>query len=314
MARRLRIQFKGAAYHVLNRGNYRQDVFETADKAAAFSRVLFETCERMGWRLYAHVLMRNHYHLAIETPEPNLVEGMHWLQTTFATRFNGYRHESGHVFQGRYRALLVEPGAALLRLVNYIHLNPVRAGIVPIEQVASFRWGSLRWLKTGDRPAFYCPEEWLALAGLTGDREGSEAYVETLRLSALTSLNEDVSAEFTTGWAIGTPSWRRAIADEHRQTALCPSIPANEIRELKEAQWIEVLAELLRTKGKILADAAGEPKGAGWKVEVASAMRDKTTASNRWLAEKLAMGKPGSVSHYLSELKRRSRTIQRLET
>ncbi len=84
----------------------------------------------MGWRIHAYVLMRNHYHLAIETPEPNLVQGLHWLQTTWVSRFNRYRSESGHLFQSRYRALLIENSAVLGKVVDYIHLNAVRAKIV----------------------------------------------------------------------------------------------------------------------------------------------------------------------------------------
>jgi putative transposase len=84
VARRLRIQFPGAIYHVINRGNYRRDLFLSAAEAKAFLETVREARDLMGWRVHAYVLMRNHYHLAIETPEPNLVEGMHWLQSTWA--------------------------------------------------------------------------------------------------------------------------------------------------------------------------------------------------------------------------------------
>jgi putative transposase len=127
MARKLRIQYPGAMYHVINRGNYRRDVFESVGAARAFEAALLEACELFGWLLHAHAVMRNHFHLALETPEPNLVEGMHWLQSSFATRFNRFRGENGHLFQGRYKSLLVEDGAALGRVADYIHLNPVRA-------------------------------------------------------------------------------------------------------------------------------------------------------------------------------------------
>ena len=88
MARKLRIQFENALYHVINRGNYRRDVFETAGAPKAFIAVLEEASTMFGWRVHAYVVMRNHYHLALETPKPNLVEGMHWLQGTIAARFN----------------------------------------------------------------------------------------------------------------------------------------------------------------------------------------------------------------------------------
>ena len=131
VARRLRIQYPGAIYHVINRGNYRRDVFETTGAASSFEATLGEASTRFGWEVHAFSILRNHFHLALTTPIPNLGDGMHWLQTTFAVRFNRFRAERGHLFQGRYQSPLVENVAALLRVVDYIHLNPVRAGIVP---------------------------------------------------------------------------------------------------------------------------------------------------------------------------------------
>jgi REP element-mobilizing transposase RayT len=127
MARKLRLEFPGACYHVINRGNYRSDIFRTERTKSAFVTCLFEACAKSAWLLHAFVVMRNHYHLAIETPEGNLVLGMKWLQATFANRFNGWRQERGHVFQGRYKALLVQEGDPLGLVCHYIHLNPVPA-------------------------------------------------------------------------------------------------------------------------------------------------------------------------------------------
>ena len=104
MPRRLRMEQEGGLYHVINRGNYRRDLFETVGSAEAFLETLFEAAGRWRWRVHAYVLMRNHFHLAIETLEPTLGEGMHWLQSTLATRFNRFRQESGHLFQGRGRS------------------------------------------------------------------------------------------------------------------------------------------------------------------------------------------------------------------
>ena len=143
MARKLRIQYEGALYHVINRGNYRRDLFETTGAAEAFIQVLESTVMQYEWKLHAYVLMKNHFHLAIETPMPNLVEGMHWLQSTLATRFNRFRKERGHLMQGRYQSVLVEDFSTLGRVVDYIHLNPVRARVIEPEQVGAYRWSSL---------------------------------------------------------------------------------------------------------------------------------------------------------------------------
>jgi REP element-mobilizing transposase RayT len=142
MARKLRLEFPGALYHIINRGNYRRWIFEAASTRTAFEACLFEACERGGWLLHAFVLMGNHYHLAVETPEGNLVAGMQWLQATFANRFNRLRRENGHLFQGRYKSLLLEGGSVLGAVCDYIHLNPVRAGVVPVTQLSTYRHGS----------------------------------------------------------------------------------------------------------------------------------------------------------------------------
>src|SRR6187549_4194464 len=146
MARKLRLEFPGACYHVINRGNYRADIFSSEKTKAAFEACLFEACEKSGWLLHAFVIMRNHYHLVIETPLGNIVTGMHWLQSTFGNRFNRFRGEHGHMFQGRYKALLVEPGDHLGMVCHYVHLNPVRAGASTVAHLDRYRHSSYWYL------------------------------------------------------------------------------------------------------------------------------------------------------------------------
>ena len=129
MSRPLRIEFAGACYHVINRGNYRRNLFLGQGAAEAFERVLGETAERFAWRIHAYVIMSNHFHLAVQLTEPNLSSGMKWLQGTWIRRYNAYRRLVGRSFQGRYKALLVAPGHVLGQVCHYIHLNPVRAGL-----------------------------------------------------------------------------------------------------------------------------------------------------------------------------------------
>jgi len=137
----------------------------------------------MGWHVHAYCLMRNHYHLALETPRGNLVSGVHWLQSTFGNRFNRYRGERGRAFQGRYQAILIEPGVPLAQLVDYIHLNPVRARIVALEQLGQFRWSSFRRFTSGAlvRPVWLVCEDWLRTKGELADTPaGWENYREHL--------------------------------------------------------------------------------------------------------------------------------------
>lgn len=112
MPRKLRLEFSGACYHVINRGNYRRDLFTTGGAASSFYGCLDEACTSYGWVAHAFSIMGTHFHLAIETPEPNLSDGMQWLQGTWAQRFNRFRGEVGRPFQGRYKAFHVEPGHA----------------------------------------------------------------------------------------------------------------------------------------------------------------------------------------------------------
>ena len=188
MARKLRLEYEGACYHVINRGNYRKNVFEAKGAAEAFERCLGETCERFGWVIHAYVIMSNHFHLAVETPQPNLSEGMKFLQGTWANRFNRFNRVMGRPFQGRYKALHVEPGHALAQVAHYIHLNPVRAKVVESETLGEFRWSSLSWfLEKKGRPAWLCAETVLAEAGGLADTEaGWRKYGEYLAVLAET--------------------------------------------------------------------------------------------------------------------------------
>jgi putative transposase len=301
MARKLRIEFPGAIYHVINRGNYRTDVFRSAGEAKSFLAAVEEAVARWGWRLHAWAVMRNHYHLALETPEPNLVAGMHWLQSAFATRFNRFRGERGHLFQGRYQALLVEDAEALAALADYIHLNPVRAGIVPPERAGDFRWSSLQSFSRGPRMPGLAAG-WLAAWGLSDDPDGWAGYARRLaRLAA--DEEEQARLGFTTmsrGWAIGTAGWSKAVAKDLAALALSPGLSAEEARAVREGKWQAALERALAAAGKGEADLRKDRRSAPWKVDLALELRDGSGASAAWLAEALCMGSPGSVRSRLS--------------
>ena len=128
MGRQIRIQYDGAIYHVMSRGNHQQPIFRTDEDCELFLDTLTEACSRTGWKSHAYVLMGNHYHLLIETPEANLVDGMRWLQGTYTKRFNVLHKEWGHLLQGRYKAVVVDgaSGEYFSTVANYIHLNPAR--------------------------------------------------------------------------------------------------------------------------------------------------------------------------------------------
>src|SRR5260370_27591214 len=125
MARSIRIEYAGAFYPSMARGNRREKIFFDGDDRRFFLKALGEACAMTGWRVHGWVLMGNHYHLLVETPEPNLVAGMQWLQNTFTRRFNVRHRKWGRVFGDRYKAILVEGGDGYYygTLLDYIHLN-----------------------------------------------------------------------------------------------------------------------------------------------------------------------------------------------
>ena len=130
MARPVRIEYEGAVYHVTARGNERNKVFFTKADYRKFKEYLREGQTKYGFILHCYVLMTNHYHLLIETPEKNLSRIMHYLNSSYTTYINIKRKRSGHLFQGRYKAILVDRDSYLLELSKYLHLNPVRANMV----------------------------------------------------------------------------------------------------------------------------------------------------------------------------------------
>jgi REP element-mobilizing transposase RayT len=142
MARPLRLEFAGALYHVTSRGDGQEDIYGGDEDRRAFLDVLAAVCRRFNWLIHAHCLMSNHYHLLVETPDANLSKGMRQLNGVYTQRFNQTHQRVGHVFQGRYKAILVQKEAYLLELARYVVLNPVRARMVRTPE--EWPWSSYR--------------------------------------------------------------------------------------------------------------------------------------------------------------------------
>jgi len=140
MARPLRIEFPGAVYHVTSRGNARTDIFEDDSDRQLFLIILGQVVKRFNWLCHAYCLMGNHYHLLIETLEGNLSAGMRHLNGVYTQAYNRTHHKDGHVFKGRFKAVLVEKESHLLELCRYVVLNPVRAGMT--ERPEQYQWSS----------------------------------------------------------------------------------------------------------------------------------------------------------------------------
>lgn len=174
MARPLRLEYPGAVYHVTARGNARQDIFVNDVDREKFLAILTATISRYHWLCHAYCLMGNHYHLLLETPDPNLSLGMRMLNGVYTQAYNRIHGKTGHIFQGRYKAVLIEKDAHLLELCRYIVLNPVAAGMV--TGPAQCPWSSYRGtISEGEAPDFLTTN-WI-LAQFAGTKaKAREAY------------------------------------------------------------------------------------------------------------------------------------------
>ncbi|MDR4503822.1 MAG: transposase [Candidatus Scalindua sp.] len=140
MARQWRIEFEGAYYHILSRGNERRDIFRDNDDRILFLDTLGEMSDRFAIEVYAYALMDNHYHLLLKTNKPNISKGMQWFGTTYTRQYNIKHKRNRHLFQGRFKSFLIENDEYLMLLSCYIHRNPLRAGIV--RRLADYPWSS----------------------------------------------------------------------------------------------------------------------------------------------------------------------------
>jgi REP element-mobilizing transposase RayT len=304
MPRQLRIEYPGAIYHVMNRGDRREPIFQDDADRRGFLETLGEACRKTDWQIHAYCLMGNHFHVVLETPAANLVAGMRWFLSTYTGRFNRRHKLFGHLFSGRYKALLVEgSGNGYLRTVcDYVHLNPVRAKLLrPEQKLRDYPWSSLPELL---KP----PEErvaWLRVDRLLGElhipkdsaagREQLEAHLEARR------CRED-GEEFKgirRGWCLGDETFRQELlervcagAGEHHR--------ADARRETMEEKARRILREELDALGWDSAALAQRPKGDARKVRMARRLRAETSVTLKWIAEHLEMGTWTHVANRLS--------------
>ena len=302
MARKVRLEYRGAFYHVINRGNYRSWIFETDGAKKSFLKCLKEAADAMNWRLHAWVLMSNHYHLCLETPDANLVEGMSWVGSTFSNRFNRLRRENGHVFQGRYKAIVLD-GPAVGPVCHYIHLNPVRGGLVEAAALQTY-WSS------SFHQVWYPSRRWNALSAFTCLREsgpfsdspgGRSAYRNFLNeLSCDEKAQQRLGFDHLShGWAKGDKAFRQGLLKELTDGELSSGVESD-THELREELWERDLKRALSCLGKKDSDLRVDAKSAVWKVSLARYLRERKLSSNAWLARRLSMGTANSVSSLIS--------------
>ncbi len=317
VARPLRIEYPGAIYHVLARGNQGRAIFKDDRDRKRFLETLEESCQKTGWQIHAYVLMGNHYHLLVETPEANLVAGMKWLQGTYTQRYNARHKVFGHLFQGRYKAIVVE-GQDLnhLQFVStYIHLNPARAGLVRIgvEKLKGYRWSSYPCYLSRQCPGWIQRAKVLSTLGLReADCGGYEAYLEgrvlELGIKAGRRELEEQWKALRRGWYVGSESFGQKLERKLEQAVQGRKRESHSggARQAHDAAAAEKLLVAGLAALGIGRDKLRElPKTAPEKVALAWWLRGRTTVPLQWVGERLRMGHYTRVTQAVSRANRK---------
>ncbi len=294
MARKLRVQYPGAIYHVMNRGDRREAIFADDEDRQTFLHTLQQTCQKTAWQVHAFCLMPNHFHLVIETPRANLVDGMKWLLGTYTGRFNRRHKEFGHLFSGRYKALIVDgSGDGYLKTVcDYVHLNPWRARLRSRGQgLEAYEWSSYPWYLTtpSKRPPWLRTDRLLGQWCIVKDSPAGRA---TFREGMERRCFEDVEVEFKPverGWCLGSEAFRAELLESVR-VGPGPSHYGEIVQEAVEAAAEKQLKAQLKRLGWTEAHLAARRKGDPGKVKMALTLRAHTTVSLSWIAQRLRMG------------------------
>lgn len=311
MARALRVEYEGARYHVMCRGNHGQRIFESQDDADLFTKTLGEVCVRNGLVVHAWCLMGNHYHLLLETPLGNLVSAMKWFQGTFTQRYNARHQLWGHLFQGRYKAKLidVEEGSYYRAVGDYIHLNPADAGLVGQGKLADWPWGSypLYLCAPSKRPKWLHVGDMLSACGIPKDSpSGRSAYAAYMDLRQQTvAARKTGSAEalewerMERGWVHGGKAFRDRMLEAIRGSdpqALMHTDDMDQKRALGEMEALSLLEDCLEYFGLLRNELPRLPKSDPRKMLMAGLLRYHFPVSASWVGEVLCMGHYTTVS------------------
>ena len=273
MARPLRIERPGGRYHVTARGNERKNIFRDDTDRYHFLELLSELGERFGMRVHAYVLMDNHFHLLVETLEANLSRGMQWLGVSYSVWFNRRHRRAGHLFQGRFKSLIVEVDAGWQEVARYVHLNPVRvlrlelskrqqaasrAGLVRkprpeilverLRVLREYRWSSYRGYAAYCAPLHWVWQEPLArLCGGRNEADRRTALREYTESAVRQGVMERPWDRLIAGLVLGTEAFARTLRrelranrrEQHQVKALC-----------RPVMWEQIIAALEKLKGE----------------------------------------------------------------
>jgi REP element-mobilizing transposase RayT len=276
----------------------------TIKTGGRFLETLSEACAKTGWQVHAYCLMPYHFHLVVETPQPNLVAGVKWFLGTYTSRFNRRHKLFGHRFSGRYKALMVDSTAPgyLKTVCDYVHLNPVRAKLLTAEApLKSYAWSSFpEDLKIATRrPAWLQVERLLGEQGIPKDSPAGRQMCEQ-RLEERRGAEDkpEAWAGVRRGWCLGEEAFRKELLAQVSERRGAHHYGA-ELHEGEEAKAERLVQEELARPKWAEADLAGKPKTDRAKARIALRLRRETTMTLAWIAERLQMGSVNTLRNTL---------------
>jgi putative transposase len=292
----------------MNRGDRKESIFRDDEDRKSFLATLGECCGKTDWQVHAWCLMPNHFHLVVETPRGNLVAGMKWFLGTYTARFNRRHGLVGHLFSGRYKALIVDGsrGGYLRAVCDYVHLNPARAGLLRPEQpLREFAWSSWpEYVQPARRPGWLRVDRLLGEHRIPRDSAAGRAVLQTQVEQRRKSEDTREYRQIQRGWCYGEKEFRQELL-EQMSRRMGEHHYARQRQESSEAKARGILsAELKRLKWsdeELKRRRKGDPR----KVRIAERLRQETTMTLRWIAAELHMGAWTHVSNLLS--RKRSR-------
>ena len=306
MGRKPRVEYAGALYHVMCRGNRRERIFADAQDHHIFLDTLAEVCGRTGWEICAYVLMPNHYHMVLQTPEANLVAGMRWFQGTYTKRHNLRHKQWGHVFQGRYKSIVIDPSDATYfrTACNYVHLNPVRSqltGTADTPPLEDYPWSSSWYLSL---PLSKTPG-WLAIGRVVEEstsqsdsRSARRLYLKYLKEKALEKDDEVGYCALRRGWFLGSSGYKEELREgvceqlSHLDRASFVGEPRRMHDEAEGERLLLIAASIV---GLDL-EATGLLRRTDSRKElIAWFLSKKTSVKQSWISKQLEMGDSSNV-------------------
>jgi REP element-mobilizing transposase RayT len=304
MARKLRVQYPGALYHVMNHGSSRAPIFIDDRDRRFFLETLGQACVKTGWQVHAFCLMPDHFHLVVETPRPNLVVGMKWFLGAYTGRFNRRHKLFGHLFSGRYKSLIVDGAhnGYLKTVCDYVHLNPARANRIGRRQkLASYAWSSYPDYLTSarNRPPWLRADRLLGQYGIPRDSAtGRRRFADAMEAQRKGEESQEFKA-VRRGWCLGGKAFRKKLLGQMRKRR-GPNHHGRERFESDQEKALRIVRVELKRLGWTDRELRKRRKGDKNKVEVARRLRRETTMTLQWIAERLAMGRWGSVFNLLA--------------